>query len=132
MFSQTWKKYLPVIIILIKRSATSEQKISLNLTDFERAAGGRKIKFSFSGLQLNKGRVNNDVKNSPFAKEFAAVLQEDDVTKRLIADQYLEFSLNNQLEITIKNTGLLTEDTIESDLVENNQIIEVTGENEGE
>lgn len=132
MFSQTWKKYLPVIIILIKRSATSEQKISLNLTDFERAAGGRKIKFSFSGLQLNKGRVNNDVKNSPFAKEFAAVLQEDDVTKRLIADQYLEFSLNNQLEITIKNTGLLIADPNESVLVENNQIIEATSEKEVE
>ena len=132
MFSQTWKKYLPVIIILIKRSATSEQKISLNLTDFERAAGGRKIKFSFSGLQLNKGRVNNDVKNSPFAKEFAAVLQEDDVTKRLIADQYLEFSLNNQLEITIKNIGLLIADPIESDLIENNPIMEATSEKEVE
>jgi hypothetical protein len=132
MFSQTWKKYLPVIIILIKRSATSEQKVSLNTTDFERAAGGRKIKFSFSGLQLNKGRVNNDVKNSPFAKEFAAVLQEDDVTKRLIADQYLEFSLNNQLEITIKNIGSVSVEPLENDLGENNLVSEATTNNEGE
>lgn len=109
MFSQTWKKYLPVITILIKRSATAEQTLSLNNTDFERAAGGRKIKFNFTHLQLNKGRINTEVKHSPVAKELSVILQEDDTIKSLIADQYLEFSLNSSLQLLIKNNTPLPE-----------------------
>ncbi len=104
MFTQTWKKYLPVITILLKRSATtSEETLGMNYTDFERATGGRKIKFSFSQLQLNKGRMNSEVKQNPLAKEFADLLREDETTRKLIASQYLEFSLNNDLKLTIKN-----------------------------
>ena len=43
MFTQTWKKYLPVILILMKKSALEDQVLKVNQTDFERAAGGRKI-----------------------------------------------------------------------------------------
>jgi hypothetical protein len=106
MFSQTWKKYLPVISILIKRAAQGEQVLALNNTDFDRAAGGRKIKYSFTHLQLNKGRINTEVKHTPFAKEFSVVLQEDENVQKLLAGQYLEFSLNNQLQLKIKNTAV--------------------------
>ena len=105
MFSQIWKKYLPVIALLIKRSATAVQTVTLNHTDFERAAGGRKIKYSFTHLQLNKGRINTEVKHSPFAKEFSVIMQEDENIQRLLAAMSLEFSLNNQFVLTIRNTA---------------------------
>ena len=104
MFTQTWKKYLPVIIILLKRSAQGEQILSMNHTDFERAAGGRKIKFSFTNLQLNKGRINNDEKHTPVAREFATVLQEDGFTGRFIRGQHFEFALNKEFKLIIRNT----------------------------
>ena len=103
MFIYTWKKYLPVIAILIKRSATAEQILSMNHTDFGRAAGGRKIKFSFSQLQLNKGRVNTEVKQAPHVMELAELLQRDELTQKLLVGQYLEFSMNNDFKLTIKN-----------------------------
>ena len=106
MFSQTWKKYLPVISILIKRTAQGEQMLALNNTDFDRAAGGRKIKYSFNHLQLNKGRNNTDVKHTPFAKEFSVILQEDENVQKLLATLQLEFSLNNQLQLRIRNTAV--------------------------
>ncbi len=114
MFSQIWKKYLPVIALLIKRSATAVQTVTLNHTDFERAAGGRKIKYSFTHLQLNKGRINTEVKHSPFAKEFSVVMQEDENIQRLLAAVSLEFSLNNQFLLTIRNTAPVTETTTET------------------
>lgn len=104
MFSQIWKRYLPVIALLIKRAATSDQTLTLNQTDFERAAGGRKIKYSFAHLELKKGRLNNEVKHSAIAKEFALLLQEDESIARLISKLHLEFSLNNQLVLSIRNT----------------------------
>jgi hypothetical protein len=59
MFSQVWKKYLPVIMILLKRSVNGDQSLSMNPSDFQRAAGGRKIKYSFTNLQLINARINN-------------------------------------------------------------------------
>jgi hypothetical protein len=109
MFTQTWKKYLPVIFILIKRSTQGEQVLKMNHTDFERAAGGRKTKFSFSNLELTKARINSHVKHSPMAKEFAVLLQEDPAVRRYILDQHLEFSMTNDFTLTIKNHLLAIE-----------------------
>lgn len=103
MFSQTWKKYLPVIVILLKRSANAEQTLNVNHTDFERAAGGRKIKFSFASLRLNNGRIDNTVKHSPFARDFAAVLQEDEQARKLLQQQQFEFSMNSNFQLLIRN-----------------------------
>ncbi|MEP6845286.1 MAG: hypothetical protein ABI861_04760 [Panacibacter sp.] len=104
MFTQTWKKYLPVIIILLKRSAQGDQILSMNHTDFERAAGGRKMKYSFNNLQLKKAKINTEEKHSPVARELATVLQEDSITSKLIISQHLEFTLNNDFKLTIRNT----------------------------
>jgi hypothetical protein len=104
MFSQTWKKYLPVIVILLKRSANEPQTLTMNHTDFSRAAGGRKIKYSFHSLFLNNGRIDNTFKLSPLAREFAEVLQENEQSKRLLQKQNLEFSMSNDFQLTIRNT----------------------------
>lgn len=103
MFSQTWKKYLPVITILLKRSTSETQYLSMNNTDFDRAAGGRKIKFSFTQLQLNNGKINTQVKLSPLARELGDILVENEVTRKIIANQQLEFSLNNDCQLCIVN-----------------------------
>jgi hypothetical protein len=103
MFTQTWKKYVPVIVILLKRSASGEQTLRVNQTDFERAAGGRKVKYSFSNLQLNKGRINTSVKHMPLARELAEVLQEDIAIKRILVNYQFEFSLSTDFILTIKN-----------------------------
>lgn len=118
MFSQTWKKYLPVLAILLKRSAGENQTLSMNNTDFERAAGGRKIKYSFSQLQLNKGRINTEVKHTPMAKELAVVLQEDDTIQKILAGQFFEFSMTNDFKLTIKNNTPPAEPIIEAELEE--------------
>lgn len=115
MFTQTWKKYLQVIAILIKRSANGDQTMRLNNTDFERAAGGRKIKFSFTHLQVNKGRINTQIKQAAVAKELAAVLQEDEVIKKLLVEQWLEFSLSNDFTLTIKNNTPAPVETSEAE-----------------
>lgn len=116
MFSQTWKKYLPVLAILLKRSAGENQTLSMNNTDFERAAGGRKIKYSFSQLQLNKGRINTEVKHTPMAKELAVVLQEDDIIQKILVGQFFEFSMTNDFKLTIKNNTPPAEPIIEDEL----------------
>ena len=103
MFSQTWKKYLPVIILLMKRSGKGEQVLKMNHTDFERAAGGKKIKFTFSDLSLDNGRINHRVKHTALANDLSTLLLENDQSKILMRDQLFEFSMNSEFQLIIKN-----------------------------
>jgi hypothetical protein len=123
MFTQTWKKYLPVIAILIKRSGSGDQTLNMNNTDFERAAGGRKIKYSFNNMHLNDARIDNTFKHTPLAKEFAQLLQENELTKPLLKKQNLEFSMNSDFQLVIRNHTASADD-IETDKAESNKSAE--------
>ncbi len=103
MFNQTWKKYLPVLLILLKRSVNGPQVLHMNHTDFERAAGGRKIKYSFTSLQLNNGRIITTPNMMALARELAVQLQEDVQIMALLKNQLFEFSMSNDFKLTIKN-----------------------------
>ena len=105
MFSQPWKKYLPIIKILMKRSPNGEQTLEMNKTDFERAAGGRKAKLTFS-VYLHKGRIQKTASTPPpVARELATVLLDDQVTYQLVREQDYEFSMNSAFHLSIKNTS---------------------------
>ena len=102
MFTQVWNKYLPIIKILMKRSATGSQSMDMNRTDFERAAGGRKAKFTFS-VELHKGRIQNSSNPSPLARDLATLLQEDEMTRLLVRQFDYQFSMNASFQLGIKN-----------------------------
>src|SRR5262245_42600499 len=113
MFIQTWKKYLPVIAILMKRSANGEQTLSMNHTDFERAAGGKKVKFSFSSVAVNNGRIDSTAKYTPIVKEFLQLLQENELTRLMLKDQQFEFALNNEFQLLIRNNTLSSDPLVD-------------------
>jgi hypothetical protein len=102
MFTQVWNKYLPIIKILMKRSTSGHQTLDMNQTDFQRAAGGRKVKFTFT-VALHKGRIQNITNPPPLAKDLAVILQEDDMTRQLVRQHDFEFSMNSGFKLLIKN-----------------------------
>ena len=113
MFNQTWKKYLPVLLILLKRTVNGPQVLNMNHTDFERAAGGRKIKFSFASLQLNNGRIITTPNMTVLARELAVQLQEDGQILKLLKDQLFEFTMTNDFKLTIKNLTAVEETVVD-------------------
>ena len=110
MFLQTWKKYLPVIAILLKRSAQSEQILNLDEADFTRATGGRKVKFHFTNLQLTNGRTEQNLDVSPMAKDFVQALSTNDVINKLTGNQVFEFEITSNFRLVIKNKTLPASD----------------------
>ena len=106
MWTETWKKYLPVIAILLKRSARGEQILNLDEADFMRAAGGKKIKFNFSNLQLNNGRTEHNTNLTPMAREFIQSLVNDDVINKLAGNQSFEFEITSKFRLIIKNNTI--------------------------
>lgn len=88
----------------MKRSAKGEQVLDMNFTDFERASGGKKMKFSFSNLVLNNGRSDLEQKNSPLASDLVLVLQENKESASMMNFKQYEFAMNTDFQLTIRNT----------------------------
>ncbi|ANE51549.1 hypothetical protein [Flavisolibacter tropicus] len=101
MHTQIWDKYLPVIKILLKKSANCAQTLNLNIQDFERAGLARKTGNKFH-LHFQNGRADNAINASPLAKDFASTLLGDDTVKSLFMGGEYELSLNNKYQLGIK------------------------------
>ena len=102
MYNHIWKKYLPFINIQLKRSANGDQVMNLNRVDFERAGTGRKAGYKFM-IQFTEGRVSNVISGSPLAMNLAAVMLEDDSTKKILKLSQYEVSLNTKFQLLTKN-----------------------------
>lgn len=114
MYAYVWKKYLPVINILLKRSATEDQVLDLNRIDFERAGSGRKAGYKFN-IELTNARVSNVISGSALAMDLATVMLEDEVTKSIIRNKKFEISLNTKFQLSIKNCTPAAPETEEGD-----------------
>jgi len=101
MYRHVWNKYLPVIRILIKRSASGPQKLALNRTDFEKVSRSRKAYPTFH-IELENGKLATVSPPVP-AKELVASLLEDEASKNLLRQHTYKFSLKADLELTIAN-----------------------------
>ncbi len=102
MYNHIWKKYLPIIKILMKKSATEDQVLDLNRVDFERAGTGRKAGYKFT-IEFTDGKVGNVISGSTLAMHLASVILEDDAAKQILQDNNYEVSLNTKFQLSIKN-----------------------------
>jgi hypothetical protein len=104
MYNHIWKKYLPIIRILMKKSATGDQVLDLNRVDFERAGTGRKAGYKFT-IEFTDGKVGNVISGSALAMHLASVILEDDGAKQIINENNYEISLNTKFQLSIKNVS---------------------------
>ncbi len=102
MYTNTWKKYLPVIRLLLKKSAVAEQKVTLNRTDFERNSRIRKPVCAFD-IQIINGRLQ---KMNPAAqvKGLMEVLVEDSASLQLLRQRHYSICMSSDFQLSIKNT----------------------------
>lgn len=102
MYTQIWNKYLPIIKILLKRSASGDQLLDLNRIDFERAGSGRKAGYKFT-IEFVKGRVANIISGSALASDLAAAMLEEPNVRALLAENDYIVSLNTRFQLSLKN-----------------------------
>lgn len=119
MYTQIWNKYLPIIRILLKRSRTDDQLLTMNRTDFERAGVARKAGYKFE-IHFINGRVDNLLGTSQLAKDLAAVLLEDEVIKDLFTQNNFLVGMNTKFQLAIK---LLEKTTSDSEAVNSEEAV---------
>ena len=105
MYVHVWNKYLPIIKILMKKTAAGTQTLDLNRIDFERAGSGRKAGYKFT-IVFKQGRVSNIISGSALATDLAAVLINDPATKVILANNDLAVSLNTKFQLILVNKGV--------------------------
>jgi|SRR3954468_17825736 hypothetical protein len=102
MFTQTWKKYLAVIHLLLKRSLKEDQTLTMNSTDFHKASGGKKVKYNFS-ITVIRGRIENLEKAPHIGRDLVEVLMMDDKLRAFALKNVIEFSMSSGFLLSIKN-----------------------------
>ncbi|HEY6979065.1 MAG TPA: hypothetical protein VH396_22370 [Chitinophagaceae bacterium] len=104
MFASIWSKYFPVVKILMKKSANSDQVLDFNSIDFERLGKARKAGYKFN-IEFVDGKLSNNFGNNELAASLVTELREDTTTNALLSMNNYEFSFNTRLQLSIKNTG---------------------------
>jgi hypothetical protein len=104
MYASIWNKYFPVIKILMKKSAVSEQTLDFSSIDFEHIGKGRKAAYKFN-IEFIDGKFNSNFTNNEFSASLIPLLMEDSTTKALLLQNNYEFSFNTKYQLSIKNTG---------------------------
>lgn len=102
MYNHIWKKYLPIIKILLKKSLNEEQILDLNRIDFERAGTARKAGYKFK-IEFIDGKVGNVISGSTLAMQLAQVILEDDSVKEILHEHNFQVNLNTRFQLIIKN-----------------------------
>ena len=101
MYTHIWNKYLPVIRILLKKSAKEAQSLNFNVSDFEKIGPQKKTGFNFT-LEFSKGRVYNLAGLSSPAKELLAVLSQDTLTNQLLQRGEYHLTMNSKFVLGVQ------------------------------
>jgi hypothetical protein len=99
----TWKRYLPVIRLHLKKSLNEEQQFKLNIQDFESAGDRGKSGYIFS-LTIENGKVINNVGGSAVARDLFEVLRYDEGVKAILQDKSVKISVGKTFVFSIKTT----------------------------
>ena len=99
-----WVKYIPVLRILIKKSATEDQLFQFNRADFERAGYARKTGYKFA-VSFIDNKPDMIFAGNELIQTFVSVLQEDDIIRQLFINSQYSFTFSSQFILGIKNNG---------------------------
>jgi hypothetical protein len=104
-YLMTWKRYLPVIRLHLKKSLTEEQNFKLNITDFESAGDRGKSGYTFNIL-IENGRVINNISGSAVARDLYEALKSDEAVKAILQDKSVKISVGKTFILSIKTSHI--------------------------
>lgn len=104
-YVDTWRKYLPVIRLHLKKSLNEEQSFKLNVTDFESAGDRSKAGYTFN-LVIENGKAINNISSSAVARDLLEVLKADEPTKALLQGKNIKISVGKTFMLSIKTSHI--------------------------
>jgi len=96
---------MPVIRLHLKRSLQDEQQFKLNITDFEAAGSKGKSGYTFN-INIENGKVTNNISGSAVARDLYELLKADEAVKAILKDKNVKISVGKSFVLSIKTTHL--------------------------
>jgi hypothetical protein len=103
-YTSVWNKYVPVLRILIKKSATEEQLFKFNRIDFDRAGYARKSGYKFMVSFINN-KPDGIFAGNELVQAFISVLYNDALIAQQLLNSNYTFTFSSNFSLTIKNDG---------------------------
>jgi hypothetical protein len=101
----TWKRYIPVIRLHLKRSLVEDQQFKLNITDFESAGDRGKSGYTFN-IALENGKITNNISGSAVARDLYEAMKDDEVIKGILQNKSVKISVGKSFVLSIKTSHL--------------------------
>lgn len=100
VYTQLWKKYLPVIRLLLKKTADTDQKLQIYKHEFASTGAKNKLGYIFN-LEILNGKAIN--KSSAIAVSFDLlnVLNDNALTAEWLKGKSVKISVNKACELTM-------------------------------
>ncbi len=96
-----WKRFLPVIKIQLKKSLIKTETLQMNQTNFT-ATGDRESSGYTFNLEIEKGKVKNDISGTAVARDLYAVLNDDSALKEFFQDKHLKISMGKRFIVSFR------------------------------
>lgn len=103
-----WKKYLPVIRIMLKKSVVEDQPLSINKIDFETVGERGGSGYSFN-LEIEKGKVMKGISGTAVARDLFKTLKDDQQVKDFMADKKINIKMSKSFQLNFKTVVLVAE-----------------------
>lgn len=100
LYYPLWKKYLPVFAIQLKKALTEEQEINFTKSDLHSLGNRNKADYGFS-LEIENGKVKNNISGSAVARDLYDVLSSDAKVKDLLQGNHFKLSLGKAYVLKI-------------------------------
>ena len=104
-YDALWNKYMPVIRILLKKSAMEEQVFSMNRIDFERAGSSRKSGYKFT-INFMNSRPDTIFTENELVQAFVAALHDDEIIQQQLTKSNYAFTFTSKYQLQIRNLTL--------------------------
>jgi hypothetical protein len=101
MYTQLWKKYLPVIRLLLKKTVDGEQKLQIYKHEFESTGARNKLGYVFS-LELVNGKPINKSAATAVASDLYGVLSSNEAVAEWLKDQNIKISVGRSCELVMQ------------------------------
>ena len=100
-YLQFWKKYLPVIRLLLKKTSSGEQKLQLYKHEFEKTGARNKLGYVFT-LDVANGKAINGSTKTASASDLFDVMMENEAVAEWLRTQHVRISVNRACEMVMQ------------------------------
>lgn len=101
VYVQLWRKYLPVIRLLLKKTATADQTLQLYKHEFEKTGAKNKLGYVFT-LDVTNGKPVNQTGKTAVAFDLLSVLNENEETAKWMKEQTIRIKVGKNCELILQ------------------------------